>query len=153
MYCACMVAHVYVQLWNTNEFRTIFFFFSFCLFFYIALVHKLNKKNTINVSSFCSKALRVLYFSNVTCHTLWFMNNKCAQNMKRCVCKSGWHHFTDSFQIVFIIGGVVVVVVVVTFNVMQNLVNPLIFPVLKNEENDIKARLFLKSYVHTIWLL
>lgn len=60
----------------------------------------------------------------------------------------------DSFQIVFIIGGVVVVVVVVvTFNVMQNLVNPLIFPVLKNSENDIKARLCLKSYVHTILLL
>lgn len=36
----------------------------------------------------------------------------------------------DSFQIVFIIGGVVVVVVV-TFNIMQNLVNPLIFLVLK----------------------
>lgn len=82
------------------------------------------------MSSFCSKALRVLYFSNVTCHTLWFMNNEWAQNMKHCVCKSGWHRFMDSFQIVFIIGGVVVVVVV-TFNIMQNLVNPLIFLVLK----------------------
>lgn len=59
----------------------------------ITNTHNNIPTKTMNVNSFVVWNALKAFLPNVTCHTLWFMNNEYAQNMKYIARKCSWHHF------------------------------------------------------------